>query len=134
MPKSASFNRPLPLDQRTQEFPTQHVVCLLAFQHRQGGAVNKLHRDEGRLAFKLVEVMDADDMGMRELMAAGGLVPQIFERADIATDFGRQKFQRDRLVEAHVLREPDFAHAAPAQRPMQQEPATAHPLATLQWG
>ena len=63
----------------------------------------------------LLEVVDTNDIGMGKLQIAAGLVFEPFDFVVIVKQFIGEKFQRDRLFESAVVRQPNDTHAVEAQ-------------------
>ena len=91
-----------------------HSIGAIADDVLQRGSVEVLHDDE-RLAVLLADVVDRADIRMIERRRSLGFAAKPFERLPILSDVFREKFQRDKAVEARVLRFVNNTHAAAAQ-------------------
>ena len=79
------------LDQRFQEMPRQHTAGLLHSKVREIASIDILHGNESLFVRRLVEVMDAHDVRMRQFAAARGFAAQIIERGRVIADLRRKK-------------------------------------------
>ena len=77
-------------------------------------AVDVLHRQE-RLPVRLADVVDAADVGVRDLPAVRTSAWNRASRSGSRASSARQELQRDRLTERQVVGAVDLAHAAPAE-------------------
>ena len=104
-------------DQRPRLFQRHAVVGLFADQLLEVGTVDVLHRHEDDGAV-LVEIVDAHDVVVRQLLRAARLALQRDQRVGMAPEFVIQHLDRDvgvaiaRLHLALVARLVDHAHAA----------------------
>jgi len=121
------------LHQWFEKVPGQHPIRLFKAQGRESRPIDVLHGDESQASGFLMQVVDTDDVGMREPVTAGSLPSEVIQRDRVCSNFRWQRFECDRLAQPFILRQPDFAHAAPAQRADQSEAAGADGLARLQW-
>jgi hypothetical protein len=80
---------------------------------RQILAVHELHRKK-QMAGGLADVVDAADVGMRDLARGAHFVVKLREPPRVLADFVRQELQRDRLTEPEIIRAIDLAHATAA--------------------
>ena len=78
-------------------------------------AVHVLHREEV-LAVDLADVVDAADVGMRDLARDAHLGVEALEAVLLRSESPRQELQRDRLAELQVVGAVDLAHAAAAEQ------------------
>ena len=78
---------------------------------------------------RLNEVVNADDVRMRQFEAAARLGFQPLDFVMIRDEMGREKFQRDGLFQHAIMRQPHHAHAAFPQR-AGEVIATKHALAS----
>ena len=92
---------------RVQSVPTKKFLRLSGTEFLEVGALYVFHRDKSRFARGLVEIMDAHDVRMAQGLAFDGFAAEIVERHFVVGDFGREKFEGDFPIQAHVLREPD---------------------------
>jgi hypothetical protein len=76
-------------------------------------ALDVFHRDRGARLL-LDEIVNAYNVGVRQLKAAARLQLQVAHRLGIRRDLRREKFQRDRPIELLVAGAPHHAHAAAA--------------------
>ena len=74
-------------------------------------AVHVLHREEV-LAVDLADVVDAADVGVRDLARDAHLGVEALEAVLLRSESPRQELQRDRLAELQVVGAIDLAHAA----------------------
>src|SRR5438132_13273872 len=58
-------------------------------------SIHVFHSDEGVFAGVPVQIVDADNIGMAELPAAGGFAAEQVNGGIIETDLGRKEFKRD---------------------------------------
>ena len=84
-------------------------------QRRQVLAVHVFHGDE-RHALDLADVVNAADVGMRDLARHAHLAVEAFEQPLVLGGLLGQEFQRHRLAERQVGGAIDLAHAAAAQQ------------------
>ena len=78
---------------------------------RQVLAVNELHGQEVH-PVRLLDVVDAADVGVRDAACQPDLRQQSLESPGIATEWLRQELQSHRLPELEILGAVDLAHAA----------------------
>ena len=83
-------------------------------QRRQLLAVHELHRQEG-VTVNLVDVVDAADVGVRDLPRHAHFVVELHQAGRIAIELRRQELQRDRLPELQVVGPVDLAHPAASE-------------------
>ncbi len=83
-------------------------------QRREILAVHVLHRQERR-AVDFVDVVDAADVGVRDLPRHADFGVELGQARRILVDVGRQELERDRLAELQVVGAIHLAHAAAAQ-------------------
>ena len=83
-------------------------------QRREILAVHVLHRQE-RVPVDLADVVDAADVGMRDLARHAHFGVELRQARGIAIDVRRQELQRDRLPELQIVGAIDLAHAAAAE-------------------
>jgi len=76
--------------------------------------------------------VEADGVGVSQLVAAGGFPAQVVQRASVGFHLGREELEGHAFVESLVLRQPDFPHAPPAKALEQNEPSAANFLTSLQ--
>ena len=88
-------------------------------------AVDVLHR-EIQIALDLADVVDATDVGMRDLPRRPDLVVKLREPARVGRQILRQEFQRDGLAEAQIVGAVDLAHSAAAEQSDHAVPAVEH--------
>ena len=94
-----------------------------AEQRRQILAVHVLHRQEAP-AFEFAEVVEADDVLVRDLARGAQLVVKLGELRRVGGDTIGEEFQRDRLIQCEIVGAVHFAHpAAPEQRDESIPPA-----------
>ena len=111
------------LKDRRQPFFLHPFVHQLA--ERQ--AVHELHMNRRQLAARAgpgiaqFQAIDADDVMVREIEAAEGLPAQLVEDKAVSGQNLRQKFESHLAVEIAVVGEPDHAHRALAQQPLERE-------------
>ena len=103
---------------------------LLDAQFGQRFAVHEFHRNGGRLLV-LDEVINADDVRMREVQAALGLALEFVERRGVEEDIVRKKLEGHVAVQLFIVREPDDPHAA-ATEDSPQIVAPEDPLTRIQ--
>ena len=84
-------------------------------QRRQVFAVHVFHGDE-RHAFDLADVVDAADVGVRDLARHAHLAVEALQQTRVRGRFRRQEFQRHRLAQHQIGGAIDLAHAAAAQQ------------------
>jgi hypothetical protein len=84
-----------------------------AQQRRQVLPVDELHGEE-RVAAGLADVVDAADVGMRDIPRHPHLGPESFDAIGVRRDGVGQELERDRLAEHQVLGAIDVAHPAAA--------------------
>jgi len=70
------------------------------------------------VAFDFVDVVDAADVGMRDLPGHPHFTVQLREQRRIAIDVGRQELQRDRLPELEIVGAEDSPIPPRPSRPM----------------
>ena len=78
-------------------------------------AVDVLHR-EIQIALDLADVVDATDVGMRDLPRRPDLVVKLREPARVGRQVLRQEFQRHGLAKAQIVGAVDLAHPAAAEQ------------------
>ena len=78
------------------------------------------------------EIVDSNDVGMGELLAAQRLHAQALDFLFVRDQVGRQKLQHHGLLGHAIMREPDRAHAAAAERTFEIIPLK-HPLPDGEW-
>ena len=83
-------------------------------ERREILAVHVLHRQERR-ALDLVDVVDAADVGVRDLPRHADFGVELGQARRILVDVGWQELERDRLAELQVVGAIDLAHAAAAE-------------------
>ena len=88
-------------------------------------AVDVLHR-EIQIALDLADVVDATDVGMRDLPRRPDLVVKLREPARVGREILRQEFQRHGLAEAQIVGAVDLAHPAAAEQSDHAVPAVEH--------
>ena len=120
-------------DQGPQIIPGQHAGRLLEPDGGQRRPVNVFHDNERRPVRVLVQVVNADDVGMGQFVAAGGFAAQIIQSARIAANFRRQELQRHRFPQPFIPGQPDLAHAAAPQAFDEDKPPPRKSLFRLQW-
>ena len=76
--------------------------------------VHEFHGDE-RFTRILADVMNGANVGMIQRGRSFGLAAKTFECLRIAGEFHGKEFQRDKTIEASVLRFIDHAHTATAE-------------------
>ena len=81
----------------------------------QGSAVHVLHRDEVP-AFALADVVDDGDVGMGERRGRTCLLNEARQLLGGEAPVGAEQLERDPAVQARVVGEKHFAHAAGAKR------------------
>ena len=86
-----------------------------ANQRRQILPVHVFHRKE-HLAFDLAEIVNAADVGMRNLARDANFVAEARQSGFIAGDALGQKLERDWLLERQVVGAVDLAHSAFAEQ------------------
>ena len=84
-----------------------------AQQRRQVLPIHVFHRDV-MLALELADVVNAADVGMRNLARNADLVQKPLEQDTVGGQRRRQEFQRDRLAQLQIGSAVDLAHPAPA--------------------
>ena len=104
------------LHQWFEKVPGQHPIRLFKAQGRESRPIDVLHGDESQASGFLMQVVDTDDVGMREPVTAGSLPSEVIQRDRVGSNFRWQKFECDRLAQPFILRQPHLPHAAPAQR------------------
>ncbi len=80
-------------------------------QRRKVFAVDVLHREKRR-AVDFIDVVDAADVGMRDLARHPDFGVELRQARRILVDVRREELQRDRLTELQVVGAVDLAHAA----------------------
>ena len=83
-------------------------------QRRQLLAVHVLHRQEG-VAVDLADVVDAADVGMRNLPRHAHFGVELHQARRIAIELRRQELQRDRLPQLQIVGAVDLAHPASSE-------------------
>ncbi len=108
---------------------TQPWDCAV-FQAARLDPFDVLHRNRRHRSI-LDEVIDPNDVGVRQLQTAAGFTLQLAYRLRVAPHRLRQEFQCHLAVELFVMRAPDHAHAAAPDHDRQQI-APEHPLVLRQ--
>ena len=96
-----------------------------AERRREVLAVHVFHR-QVEVTVDLADVVDAADVGVRDLARRPDLVVELREPDGIGADRVGQELQRDRLAEAEVVGAVDLAHAALAEEADDAEPSVEH--------
>ena len=89
----------------------ERPLVFLSSQVRQGFAIDIFHGDGAR-AFVMDEIMNADNVGMRQVEGPLCLVLELVERRTILNHQVGKKLQRDIALEFFIACEPDDPHAA----------------------
>jgi len=78
-------------------------------------AFDELHDDEGAVVFGVVEVVDADGVGMLELACDDGLVAKALDESGIVHELAVHDLDCCHLLKSFVLHLVDGSHAAGAE-------------------
>ncbi len=110
------------LDPRFQLFRLEDQGLLAEAQRRERRSIDPFHRDARAMRIAH-EIMDADDVPVRQLAALARLGLQFLEAQRIEPDDLREELERDVLPHLLVMGQPDHAHAPAAQDAVQLVPA-----------
>ena len=80
-------------------------------------AVEQFHGDIGK-AVRLADVVDGDDVGVRERAGGPGLAQEAADQADILPELGLQHLDREDAVDAGIVGAIDVRHRAFADAPL----------------
>src|ERR1035438_10434119 len=81
----------------------------------EGLAIDEFSSDERDIA-GLPDVVDGDDVGVVESGSGTGFLSETENPLGVLCRLGREQLQGDFAIEASVLSEVDFAHAAPSEQ------------------
>ena len=88
-------------------------------------AVDVLHR-EVQIAFDLADVVDATDVGVRDVPRRSDFVVELREPARVGREVLGQKLQRHGLAQTQIVGAVDLAHPAAAEQAGHAVPAVEH--------
>src|SRR5207248_7065323 len=93
----------------------KNLVWLVGAQIGKRVAVDVFHRDAARL-IAVHEIVNANDVLVRQVQAAPRLALHVAQHRAIVDDQLGEKLERDVAFELVIVRQPDDAHAAAAER------------------
>ena len=112
--------------------PLEAFIACRGIPAIESGTLDKFHRYEC-LMIMLVEIVDADDVGMGQAAGSPAFVFHERHRAFGRRQPGLQQFKGDANVQFGVAGQPDFTHTAPAQAGKQLKTSGQNLVRVKRW-